>query len=112
MRTIPLAELVQQGRLSMVDEATVAGQQHKPRAANAAPRAARTAPPSPVPALAPARVPAQPPRPRATADVIDKIELLAIQLLSISKASKADPDAVMMEALRSIDRCIVSMASH
>ena len=50
------------------------------------------------------------PKPQVPADVVEKIELLAIQLLSIAKTSKSDPETIMREALILIDQCIMSIA--
>ena len=45
---------------------------------------------------------------RSTA-VVNGIELLAIELLSLSKMRKDNPRALMIEALRSIDSCLVAI---
>lgn len=100
MRAIRLSELVQQGRLVML--AAVADE-HSAAASQPAAGAASTAAPS-------AERTGQ--RPRVSADVVDKIELLAIELLSISRSSKADPEALMRSALISIDQCIVSISTR
>jgi hypothetical protein len=47
---------------------------------------------------------------RTTAAVINGIELLAIELLSLTKTRRDNPRALMVDALRSIDSCLVAIA--
>lgn len=98
MRTTRLSELVEQGRL-VVHAAATAGvvSPEVPAAPIAKPKAS-AGPPAPS-------------RPRARDDIVDKIELLAIQLLSLSKSRKAEPEALLREALLSIEECIVAIGS-
>lgn len=99
MRMIRLSELVQQGRAALVAEAPEEDVARTPPAAPALP-------PQPMPAA----VAQAPPRRSAPVDVVERIELLAVHLLSISKLRKTDPDGVMREALISIDQCLASIA--
>ena len=103
MRTIRLSDLVQQGRQAKTAEAerdaVVPIRAVKPVVAEPEPE------PEPEPAIA---APAA--GPEIATDVADKIEVLAFQLLSISKTTKTNPRAVLVEALTSIDRCISSLA--
>lgn len=100
MRAVRLSELVEQGRLAkLVGLPTVI-------AASSPLRAEQVAVVS-SPVSAP-----PPPRLQVGKDVHHKIELLAIQLLSISKSNISDPRALMREALISIDECIVSISSR
>ncbi len=50
-------------------------------------------------------------QPRVCDNIVDRIELLAIQLLSLSKSRKAEPEALLREALLSIEDCIVAIGS-
>jgi len=47
---------------------------------------------------------------RTNASVINGIELLAIELLSLTKTRRDNPRALMVDALRRIDSCLVSIA--
>lgn len=100
MRTIRLSDLVQQGRQAKTAEAerdaVVTIKTVKPVVA--------------VPEPEPEPAAAAPAGPEIATDVADKIEVLAFQLLSISKTTKTNPRAVLVEALTSIDRCISSLA--
>lgn len=98
MRTTRLSELVQQGRLGVHTGAAASTISPEVKAAP------RAQPHLPASTLAQAR-------PREHEGIVDKIELLAIQLLSISKSSKHNPDAVLREALLSIEECITTIAS-
>lgn len=44
--------------------------------------------------------------------IVDGIELLAVELLSLSKLRKHNPSLLMREALRSIDSCLMSIGRH
>lgn len=96
MRTIRLSELVQHGRLALVPDL---GSEPPARLPHA------TAEPLVVAPVAANAIP----RSRFTMEVADKIEVLAIELMSISQAGKADPEAIMRDALMSIDRCLGSI---
>jgi hypothetical protein len=47
--------------------------------------------------------------PPAGTGIADGLELLAVQLLSLSKTRRHDPRGLMVEALRSIDSCLVAI---
>lgn len=100
MRTTRLSELVQQGRIVVHAGAVTVGAVGPEMSAVPQEEPHRPAPP-------PARS-----QPRVHDDIIDTIELLAIQLLSISKSCKADPEAVLREALLSMEECITVIASQ
>jgi hypothetical protein len=100
MRTTRLSELVQQGRIVVHSGAVTAGA--------GGPDALDGPQAQPLrPALHAARS-----QPRVHDDIADTIELLAIQLLSISKSCRADPEAVLREALLSMEECITAIASQ
>ena len=102
MRTTRLSELVRQGRGAMHKNGPVPTDSGL---------VSQLVPEASLPPASPLTVkPKTSSRPRVSFDVIDKIELLAVQLLSISK-SKAEPEAIMREALLQIDKCIESIAS-
>jgi hypothetical protein len=92
IRAVKLADLIEQGR-------------SVPFADGAAPVV------QPVALLEKSTV-APPADARASTAISSGIELLAIQLLSLSKVGNDDPRALMIEALRSIDRCLVSLAGQ
>lgn len=99
VRTIRLSDLLQQGRVSTAGEVASA---HVALAV-AAPQA---------PAPEPTFLPKSPSRQAPRLEVIDKIELLAVELLSISKTKKSSPDHAMREALLAMDHFIESLASR
>jgi hypothetical protein len=49
---------------------------------------------------------------RITADAAEKIEMLAFQLLSITRGRQDNPELIAREAFISIDRCINSIANY
>lgn len=99
MRTTRLSELVHHGRQAV-------------RAGGAGAVSSDATPPPPVVKPQLSQAPRAQPWPRVRDDVVDKIELLAIQLLSISKSKKAEPEALLREALMSIEECIVAIGSR
>jgi hypothetical protein len=82
-KVIKLADLIETGREAARDQGTSAA------AARTADRSADA---------------------RSAASVIHGIELLAIELLSLAKTRRDNPRALMVDALRSIDSCLVSIA--
>lgn len=99
MRTTRLSELIQQGRLAVPAGGTVGAMSPAISAASQV-----------QPHLSAAPVARS--RPPVRDDIVDKIELLAIQLLSISRSSKSDPEALLREALLSIEECITAIGSR
>lgn len=89
-KAVRLSELIEIGRGRARSEPTIV------------PNAARTAgfPRAPQP---------RPDETSRSTSIVDGIELLAVQLLSLSKTRKDNPRALMVEALRSIDCCLVAI---
>ncbi len=90
VKAVRLSELIEKGRGSTRPDPAVVPAQTLPAATARAPYF-------------------QPEETRRSAAIVNGIELLAVQLLSLSKTRKDNPKALMIEALRSIDSCLVAI---
>jgi hypothetical protein len=91
VKIVRLADLIETGRGATRDQATYAA----PISANGHSSSRHAEKPADV---------------RTTASLVNGIELLAIELLSLTKTRRDNPRALMIDALRSIDSCLVSIA--